>query len=88
MGFAGEPNQEKAVKLKNDLVLDLVELHAPAFIVEEVAKPILRATKPRKALARRRQRSSKRIKRHENNTTRIRLSSNSSKSRNSLQTQQ
>lgn len=41
----GEPNQENALKLKNDHVLGLVELHAPAFIVEEVANALWRATK-------------------------------------------
>jgi predicted nucleic acid-binding protein len=41
----GEPNQENAIKLKNDYVLGLVELHAPAFIVEEVANALWRATK-------------------------------------------
>jgi predicted nucleic acid-binding protein len=41
----GEPNQENAIKLKNDHVLGLVELHAPAFIVEEVANALWRATK-------------------------------------------
>jgi predicted nucleic acid-binding protein len=41
----GEPDQENALKLKNDHVLGLVELHAPAFIVEEVANALWRATK-------------------------------------------
>ena len=41
----GEPNLENAVKLKSDHVLGLVELHAPAFIVEEVANALWRATK-------------------------------------------
>ena len=41
----GEPNQENALKLKNDHVLGIVELHAPAFIVEEVANALWRATK-------------------------------------------
>lgn len=41
----GEPDQENAVKLKNDYVLGLIELHAPAFIVEEVANALWRATK-------------------------------------------
>jgi len=41
----GEPNQENAVKLKDDHVLGLVELHAPAFIVEEVANALWKATK-------------------------------------------
>jgi predicted nucleic acid-binding protein len=41
----GEPNQENALKLKKDHVLGLVELHAPAFIVEEVANALWRATK-------------------------------------------
>jgi predicted nucleic acid-binding protein len=41
----GEPNQENALKLKNDHVLGLGELHAPAFIVEEVANALWRATK-------------------------------------------
>ncbi len=46
----GEPNQENAVKLKNDHVLGLVELHAPAFIVEEVANALWRATKLKRLL--------------------------------------
>ena len=41
----GEPNQENSIKLKNDHVSGLVELHAPAFIVEEVANALWRATK-------------------------------------------
>lgn len=41
----GEPNQENAIKLKNDQVSGLVELHAPAFMVEEVANALWRATK-------------------------------------------
>ena len=41
----GEPYQENAIKLKNDHVLGLVELHAPLFIVEEVANALWRATK-------------------------------------------
>lgn len=41
----GEPHQDNAVKLKNDHVLGLVDLHAPAFIVEEVANALWRATK-------------------------------------------
>jgi predicted nucleic acid-binding protein len=41
----GEPDEENAVKLKNDHVLGLVELHAPAFVVEEVANALWRATK-------------------------------------------
>ena len=41
----GEPHQENAIKLKNDHVLGLVELHAPLFIVEEVANALWRATK-------------------------------------------
>ena len=41
----GEPFQENAIKLKNDHVLGLVELHAPLFIVEEVANALWRATK-------------------------------------------
>ena len=41
----GEPDEENAVKLKNNHVLGLVELHAPAFIVEEVANALWRATK-------------------------------------------
>jgi predicted nucleic acid-binding protein len=41
----GEPNQENALKLKNDHVFGQVELNAPAFIVEEVANALWRATK-------------------------------------------
>jgi predicted nucleic acid-binding protein len=41
----GEPDEENAVKLKNNHVLGLEELHAPAFIVEEVANALWRATK-------------------------------------------
>jgi predicted nucleic acid-binding protein len=41
----GEPNQENALKLKSDHVLGLVELYAPAFIVEEVANALWRAVK-------------------------------------------
>ena len=44
----GEPNEENALKLKKDHVLGLVELHAPAFIVEEVANALWRATKLRR----------------------------------------
>jgi predicted nucleic acid-binding protein len=41
----GEPNQENAVKLKDDHVLGFIELHASAFIVAEVANVLWRATK-------------------------------------------
>jgi predicted nucleic acid-binding protein len=41
----GEPDEENAVKLKNDHVLGLVELHAPTFVVEEVANALWTATK-------------------------------------------
>jgi predicted nucleic acid-binding protein len=41
----GEPNQENAIKLKNDHVSGIVELCAPAFLVEEVANSLWRATK-------------------------------------------
>lgn len=44
----GEPHEENALKLKKDHVLGLVELHAPAFIVEEVANALWRATKLRR----------------------------------------
>ena len=41
----GEPYQENSIKLKNDHVLGLVELYAPAFLVQEVANALWRAVK-------------------------------------------
>ncbi|MEM2994500.1 MAG: type II toxin-antitoxin system VapC family toxin [Candidatus Bathyarchaeia archaeon] len=41
----GEPYQEVAVRLKEDFVSGIVELCAPNFIVEEVAKALWRAIK-------------------------------------------
>ena len=46
--YPGNHNEENALKLKKDHVLGLVELHAPAFIVEEVANALWRATKLRR----------------------------------------
>ena len=41
----GEPYQEKAVKLKEDYTLGLVDLCAPSFTVQEVANALWRAIK-------------------------------------------
>ena len=41
----GEPYQENAVKLKEDHVSGVVELCAPAFLVQEVANSLWRAVK-------------------------------------------
>lgn len=43
--LSGEPYQENAVRLKEDVVSGVAELCAPSFVVEEVAKALWRAIK-------------------------------------------
>jgi predicted nucleic acid-binding protein len=43
--LSGEPNEEEAIKVKNDYVSGAIALYAPAFLIQEVTNSVWRAIK-------------------------------------------